>query len=119
MTLVEAFKNVYYHEIFSVSSRASRKEYFGSLIIFLPLSLIITIISYYISDFIGDLVLNILTLVNWIAVITVNIRRAHDVNKSGWYMIIPIYGFVLSISRSHQASNKWGDPRKHTIIRSI
>ena len=38
-------------------------------------------------------------------------RRMHDLNKSAWYILIPIYNFVLLCSRGNQEKNKYGlDP---------
>ena len=39
--------------------------------------------------------------------------------KSGWFMLIPIYNFVLTVSRSQQGPNEWGDPRPHTINKGL
>ena len=33
-------------------------------------------------------------------------------------MLIPFYNFYLQISPSEQSSNKWGDPRPHTITQN-
>ena len=59
------------------------------------------------------------TLFYFVALFTAVIRRAHDVGKSGWFMLIPIYNFVLSVSRSQQGPNEWGDPRPHTINKGL
>ena len=41
---------------------------------------------------------NALTLVILLPTIAVSIRRMHDVGKSGWFILIPIYNFVLLAS---------------------
>jgi uncharacterized membrane protein YhaH (DUF805 family) len=39
-------------------------------------------------------------------------RRMHDVGKSGWYMLIPIYNIVLAASAGDPAQNSYGaDPK--------
>ena len=40
--------------------------------------------------------------------IAVGVRRMHDVGKSGWYLLIPIYNLVLACTDSEDGSNKWG-----------
>ena len=40
------------------------------------------------------------------------IKRMHDVDKSGWYQIIPIYGFVLSITDGTPGNNEYGENPK-------
>ena len=116
MTLIEAFKKVYLEDIFTIKGRASRKEFWGSELIFIPLYFITLFIGYVISDGFGDLVASIGSLWSSIAALTASIRRAHDVGKSGWFMLIPFYNFYLQISPSEQTSNEWGDQRPHTIV---
>ncbi len=31
-------------------------------------------------------------------------------------MLIPFYNFILQVTSSEQASNRWGEPRPHTIV---
>lgn len=118
MSLIEAFKKVYLEDIFTIGGRASRKEFWGSELIFIPLYFITTFIGYIISDGFGDFVVSIGSFWYSIAALTASIRRAHDVGKSGWFMLIPFYNFYLQISPSKQTSNKWGDPRPHTITQN-
>lgn len=116
MTIVEAFKKVYIEDIFTIQGRASRKEFWGSELVFLPSYFVLLLFGYYFSDGLGDLIGNIGYLWSLIALFTASIRRAHDVGKSGWFMIIPLYNFVLQITPSQQSSNNWGAPRPHTLI---
>ena len=44
--------------------------------------------------------------------IAVTARRMHDVGKSGWYMLIPIYNLILACSNSENGENKWGENPK-------
>jgi uncharacterized membrane protein YhaH (DUF805 family) len=47
--------------------------------------------------------------------IGVAIRRMHDVNKSGWYSIIPIYNLILALTAGTKGANKYGsDPWEPT-----
>jgi len=44
--------------------------------------------------------------------LAVSIRRMHDVGKSGWYVLIPIYDFVLAVTAGNVGQNKYGaDPK--------
>jgi uncharacterized membrane protein YhaH (DUF805 family) len=40
--------------------------------------------------------------------IAVAIRRMHDVGKSGWYILIPIYNIILLCTDSNPGSNEYG-----------
>lgn len=51
-----------------------------------------------------------------IPTIAVGIRRMHDVGKSGWYSIVPIYNFVLAIREGDQGENEYGpDPKNPEV----
>lgn len=44
--------------------------------------------------------------------ISVAVRRMHDVGKSGWYLLIPIYSFILACREGDKFENKYGsDPK--------
>ena len=125
MKLIEAFKKVYIEDIFTVNTRASRMEYWGSELIYLPCAFVVVVVSYLMSYALGDLISSILGLWSLVATFTVSIRRMHDVGKSGWVLlwnltiIGALYTFILSVSRSQQEDNKWGAPRPHTIIKGL
>jgi uncharacterized membrane protein YhaH (DUF805 family) len=39
--------------------------------------------------------------------IAVAVRRMHDVGKSGWFILVPIYNFILAVSPSKPAANNF------------
>lgn len=43
--------------------------------------------------------------------LAVGVRRMHDVGKSGWFLLIPIYSFILAVTQSEPGVNKWGTPQ--------
>jgi len=38
------------------------------------------------------------------------IKRMHDVDKSGWYILIPIYNIILAVSNGQPEANRFGPP---------
>lgn len=43
--------------------------------------------------------------------IAVGVRRMHDVGKSGWYILIPIYSILLALYDGQMGENNYGaDP---------
>ncbi|TDM00593.1 MAG: DUF805 domain-containing protein [Flavobacteriaceae bacterium] len=47
--------------------------------------------------------------------ISVAWRRMHDVNKAGWYMFIPFYGWYLLFKNGDVGANQYGlDPKNPT-----
>lgn len=43
----------------------------------------------------------------------VAVRRMHDTGKSGWYMLIPIYSFILACTNGEEGKNEYGDDPKN------
>jgi uncharacterized membrane protein YhaH (DUF805 family) len=83
---------------FSVVSTRAQYWYF---ILSTTLAAIIAQIAF--GDFGGNLV-SIITLLPTIAVA---VRRMHDVGKSGWFILVPIYNLVLAVSPSKPATNNF------------
>ena len=48
----------------------------------------------------GDMVGNLVSLITLLPSIAVAIRRMHDVGKSGWFILIPIYNLILLVTPS-------------------
>lgn len=45
--------------------------------------------------------------------ITVGVRRMHDVDKSGWYLLIPVYSLILLFTEGTRGNNSYGsDPKE-------
>ena len=44
--------------------------------------------------------------------IAVTVRRMHDVGKSGWYLLIPLYNFILSVTDGDSGDNEYGSNPK-------
>ena len=42
-------------------------------------------------------------------------RRMHDVGKSGWFLLIPIYNLILACSPGTKGDNKFGPDPKQLI----
>jgi uncharacterized membrane protein YhaH (DUF805 family) len=48
----------------------------------------------------GDLAGNIIAFGTLIPTLAVAVRRVHDVGKSGWFILIPIYNIILFVTPS-------------------
>ncbi len=85
--------------------RARRKEYW----MFFLINLIISFVFGFVCGLIGVPKLgNIYSLVVLLPSVGVAIRRMHDVGKSGWYCLIPIYNLVLACTDSDIGENQYG-----------
>jgi uncharacterized membrane protein YhaH (DUF805 family) len=88
------------------SGRATRSEYW-----YFYLFTIIAYVAGAILDSISgtQYIQYVLTVPLWIPQISAGVRRIHDVGKSGWLILIPIYNFILLCSASNPGTNKYGD----------
>jgi uncharacterized membrane protein YhaH (DUF805 family) len=88
--------------------RASRSEYWY----FFLFNIIISWVFTYIETTANIQYLNLMySLAVLVPGIAVGVRRMHDVNKSGWYILIPIYNLILACTPGTDGPNQYGaDP---------
>ena len=103
-----------YKKFFDFSGRASKSEYWW----FQLFQIIIYILAFI---FQGDLALlfSIVVIANLIPLYAAAVRRIHDSNKSGWFVllsfipIIGLYVFVLLVQDGSKGKNRFGaKPKK-------
>ena len=103
---------------FVFKGRASRSEYWWFQLIFSP--------SYYISTFIQNELAYFflgITLFTFIPAISAGVRRLHDTNRSGFFLLlsfIPFIGGIILlfffIAEGTKGKNKFGpDPLKKIV----
>ena len=82
--------------------RASRAEYWWWALF----TVILSILLSSINDSLG----NLGSLVTLLPSIAVAIRRVHDVDRAGWFILVPIYNLVLVLRRGDAGENRFGPP---------
>ena len=82
--------------------RASRAEYWWWALF----TVILSILLSSISDSFG----NLGSLVTLLPSIAVAIRRMHDVDRVGWFVLVPIYNLILVLRRGDAGENRFGPP---------
>ncbi len=89
--------------------RARRKEYW----LFILFNMIFAFCLGFVDGLLNLGFLYFLySLAVFIPSIAVGIRRMHDVDKSGWFLLIPIYNLVLACSAGSSGENRFGqDPK--------
>ena len=92
MLMIDALKDGF-NRFADFSGVSSRSQYWYFI---LGTTIATVIAQLAFGDFGGNLV-SIITLLPTIAVA---VRRMHDVDKSGWFILIPIYNLVLVLSPS-------------------
>ncbi|MFZ4724755.1 MAG: DUF805 domain-containing protein [Paludibacter sp.] len=88
------------------SGRARRKEYWYFFLI--------NFLIAFSLNFFGFSTIS--TIYSWavlIPSIAVGVRRMHDVDKSGWYLLFPIYNLILLFTEGDTGRNDYGnDPKE-------
>lgn len=103
------------------SGRARRKEYWMFFLFSTLISVALTILDSVLGfNSTGNGILSsIYSLAVIIPSIAVGVRRMHDVGKSGWFLLIPIYNLILACTAGDAGSNEYGpDPKNEEIISS-
>nr|MBM3931759.1 DUF805 domain-containing protein [Sphingomonadales bacterium] len=91
------------------SGRARRKEYW----MFFLFNVIVAFAFGFVCGLIGiPEIANLYTFAVLLPSIAVGVRRMHDVGKSGWFLLIPIYNFILAVTEGEKGENQYGaDPK--------
>ncbi|UIR55702.1 DUF805 domain-containing protein [Sphingobacterium sp. SRCM116780] len=124
MELKEAFLKVVRDNYANFDGRARRKEYWmfflSYMIVYLAIIIVAAILSS-ISSTLGGLVYGILSLASLAILVpslAVAVRRLHDTNKSGWFLLltlIPLAGFYviyLLVIEGDRGPNEYGEDPK-------
>jgi uncharacterized membrane protein YhaH (DUF805 family) len=85
--------------------RASRSEYWY----FVLFNIIFSIALSYVGGVVNlPILYTIYSLALLIPSIAVAVRRMHDVGKSGWFILIPIYDLILACTQGVKGENEYG-----------
>ncbi len=92
------------------NGRARRSEYWYFTLFSLIISVVIAVIETQTGTKVVGTIYSLAVLVPTIAA---GVRRMHDLNKSGWYLLIPIYNLVLACTPGTEGPNDYGDDPKN------
>ena len=93
------------------NGRSSRKEYWMFVLFNFIISFGLTLI-----DSNNTILSDIYNLAVLIPSIAIGVRRMHDVGKSGWFLLIPIYNFILTLTKGTEGDNKYGPSNTISIV---
>lgn len=115
---MEWFLKVVKEHYADFNGRARRQEYWMFVLFFVGAVIaleIVAIILGFISSILSMIIFAILglaVLALMIPSLAVGVRRMHDVGKSGWFILIPIYSLILAITEGEKGDNQYGpDPK--------
>jgi len=101
---------------FNFNGRARRSEFWY----FTLFNVIISFVLGLVGGFTG---LSIISTIYSLAVlapsIAVAVRRMHDVGKSGWFVLIPIYNLILAVTEGNKGTNEYGPDPKESSAKAV
>ena len=95
------------------TGRARRKEYW----MFVLINFLIALAIGFVEGLLGGkgVFSNIYTLAVLLPSIAVGVRRLHDTNRSGWWLLLPIVNIVFLAINGQSSSNRFGPDPKTAI----
>ncbi|MCL9803949.1 DUF805 domain-containing protein [Flavobacterium amniphilum] len=120
--MIQWFKKAVFENYANFNGRARRSEYWYFVLVFMILVVAVNILAGVVAAS-GSTVLTLIfsgiALVVYLGLlvpsISVAVRRMHDVGKSGWYCLIPIYSLILALTEGEKGANAYGpDPKNNT-----
>ncbi|WP_289663740.1 DUF805 domain-containing protein [Flavobacterium panacagri] len=105
--MLEIYKKVVFENYANFKGRARRKEFWTVVLVNVIISVVLSVVLGIISSSLAMLA-NLFTLAVLIPSIAVGVRRMHDVGKSGWFILIPLYDIYLAAMEGEKGANKYG-----------
>ncbi|MGE7994192.1 DUF805 domain-containing protein [Pseudomonas sp. NPDC089554] len=110
------FGNVFFEvmkKYATFQGRARRKEYW----LFLLVSTLISFFIGFVEGLVGapQFLSSLFSLVVLLPGIAVAVRRLHDSNHSGWWLLVPIVNLIFMIQEGTSGANRFGADPKATI----
>jgi len=88
------------------TGRANRSEYWLFYLFYVIVDLALTLLG--VAVHVAFTSLGFLTF--FLPLLAAGVRRLHDVDKSGWFILIPIYNLILLCSAGTSGENRYGPP---------
>ena len=113
--MIQNFKHVVFEKYATFEGRASRREFWY----FVLASFLISAILGFVEGLVfgatatprltqnGGALGNIYSLLVFVPSLAVAARRLHDIDKSGWWMLVPFYNIYLFFQRGHEGANRF------------
>ncbi len=91
--------------------RSSRAEYWSFIGVTILISIASTVVQVAFPEYrnVVSIIIPLYQLAALIPSLAVAVRRMHDVDKSGWFILVPIYNLVLALTPGTVGPNRF-DP---------
>lgn len=123
--LIDWFKKVVLNNYVNFEGRARRKEYWNYLLVYLAIYISLYIVVFAAASVSGTIagIISVLLIIFALGMLIpslgVAVRRLHDVDKSGWFLLlnlVPFGGFYvlyLLITEGTIGTNQYGNDPKN------
>lgn len=88
------------------SGRARRSEFWYFYLFYIIMYAIGAVVGITIGS---SNIMYLFILPFWLPILAAAVRRMHDVGRSGWFILVPVYNLVLWCTESNSGTNKYGD----------
>lgn len=89
------FKRVLLEHYFDFHGRASRAEFWNYIVIYLAVMAFAELLVYMAPISLLRMALTVWSIGCFVPTIGVAIRRLHDLNRSGWWLVVPLVPALL------------------------
>lgn len=95
------------------SGRARRKEYWYFFLFSIIASMLLAIVDEILGT--ESVLMTLYNLAVLIPSMAAGVRRLHDIDRSGWWLLLPIVNLVFLVQDSQHGANKYGSSPKFSI----
>jgi uncharacterized membrane protein YhaH (DUF805 family) len=93
----------------NISGRANRREYWTFVLATHSITILLILLTKAVTTVNLDWIIGIHLFASAIPSFTVQIRRYHDIDRSGWWQLVPIVSFWFTIKAGTNGPNRFED----------
>lgn len=97
--IIENYKHIVLEKYAEFDGRAARPEFWYFVLANIIISALLGLVA--------DALANVYSLLVLLPSIAVGIRRMHDINRSGWWILFPLYNIYLAAQKGTEGANRF------------
>jgi uncharacterized membrane protein YhaH (DUF805 family) len=113
--IIENYKRIISSKYATFDGRASRREFWYFVLANVIISILLTFVEVTVRSILGippmhndeSALANIYSLLIIVPSVAVAARRLHDIDKSGWWQLVPFYNLYLFLQKGHPGTNRF------------
>ncbi len=95
--------------------RARRSEYWYFVLFYAVVVIVLQVLGALTDPMVGSLLVGLFVLAVIIPMFAVGVRRMHDTDHSGWWLIVPIVPLVFALMDGTPGDNRFGPSPKGVV----